>query len=612
MPYIPESGLASLTCETLGPKVKYRSTDMTDTGVKMFKLVFGSVFLTVALGACATSSASNEGNSLPGMFQDAGGTEEEFSSSYFGQYLAGREALREQDANAALLYFDEALRNRESDNVLLGLTLQAALAKGDVQRAKALAPKVVGQSEDNSTANLVLAIEALRQKDFPAAQSYLEKTGDNGFNVLLKPLLMAWIKLGQGQTDTAIAELDALDKYNGFDALKQYQIALLSDVSGNRARADEEYAKALEGPSGRAVRLVQSYGSYLDRTGRREEARKIFEDYIQQYPLSPTIHLELVDLASGSPLTPVVENAVDGAAEALYSAASIIGQERAVGVAATYIYFALDLKPDFPMARILLAETAEDRGRWQEALNLYSEVKAQSAHGRNAQIRAAWATYKLGNIDEAKAMLESVAASYPKDIEALVVLADVSRDSKDWVTAAEDYGRAIDRLPDFQQRHWSLFYARGIAYEQSKQWPLAEADLIKSLELQPDHPQVLNYLAYSWVDRNENLEQAKDMLIKAVSLRPRDGFIVDSLGWLYYRLGDYDDAVTQLEKAVSLEAADPTITDHLADAYWRVGRREEARYQWQRALWLEPSTELAPLIREKLKSGLQDDIKAEK
>ena len=239
-------------------------------------------------------------------------------------------------------------------------------------------------------------------------------------------------------------------------------------------------------------------------------------------------------------------------------------------------------------------------------------VKAQSAHGRNAQVRAAWATYKLGDIDEAKTMLEAVAASYPKDIEALVVLADVSRDAKDWKTAAQDYGRAIDRLPALERRHWSLFYARGIAYEQSKQWPLAEADLVKSLELQPDHPQVLNYLAYSWVDRNENLEQAKDMLIKAVSLRPRDGFIVDSLGWLYYRLGDYNDAVIQLEKAVSLEAADPTITDHLADAYWRVGRREEARYQWQRALWLDPSTELAPLIREKLKAGLKDDIKAEK
>ncbi|MEX1037151.1 MAG: hypothetical protein WDZ54_14470, partial [Sneathiella sp.] len=339
----------------------------------MFKLVFGGVFLTVALGACAASSASNEGSSLPGMFQDAGGTTDEFPSSYFGEYLAGREALREQDAAAALSYFDDALRDRESDGVLLNIALQAALAKGDVQRATALAPKVVEQIEDSSTAYLVLALDALRKNDFTGAQTHLEKTGDNGFNVLLKPLLMSWIRLGQGQTEAAIAELDALDKYNGFDALKQYQTALLSDVSKDRALADAEYAKALAGPSGRAVRLVQSYGAYLDRTGRRDEIRKLFDDYIEQYPLSPTIQLELVDLEAGRSLTPIVKNAIDGAAEALYSAASIIGQERAVGVAATYIYFALELKPDFPMARVLLAETAEDRGRWQEALKLYSE-----------------------------------------------------------------------------------------------------------------------------------------------------------------------------------------------------------------------------------------------
>lgn len=584
---------------------------MADAGVKKYKTVFGGVILTVALGACAANSASSERDVVPNAFQDAGGTADAFPSSYFGEYLAGREALREQDAAVALDYFENALRQQKDDSILLGIALQAALAKGDIQRAIALAPEVVKGEGDNSSAYLVLAIDALSRKDFTLAEENLAKTENTGFNVLLKPLLMAWIKLGQGMTDAAIAELDALDKYNGFDALKQYQAALLADVSMDRARADAQYAKSLAGPSGRAVRLVQSYGAYLDRTGRRDEVRALFEDYLDKYPLSPTIQIEMEDLEADRPLEPIVSSPLDGAAEALYSAASIIGQERAVGVAATYIYFALLLEPNFPMARVLLAETAEDRDKWQEALDLYSDINPQSPYGKNAQIRAAWATYKLGRKDEAKSRLEAVASEYPDDIESLVVLADVSRDAKDWAQAARDYGRAIDRLPTFEERHWSLFYARGIAYEQSKQWPLAEADLLKSLELRPDHPQVLNYLAYSWVDRNENLEEAKDMLIKAVSLRPRDGFIVDSLGWLYYRLGEYQNAVIQLEKAVSLEAADPTITDHLADAYWRVGRREEARYQWQRALWLDPADDQVPLITEKLKNGIKDDVKAQ-
>ncbi|MBO0332174.1 tetratricopeptide repeat protein [Sneathiella sp. CAU 1612] len=587
-------------------------TEMAGAGVSKFKLVWGGFILAAALGACAANSASSERHALPDSFQDAGGTAEMFPSSYLGEYLAGREALREQDASAALEYFEDALRVRSDDGVLLNIALQAALSKGDLKRAISLAPKVIEQDEDGSTAYLVLAINALHQKDYDGARSNLEKTAENGFNVLLKPLLMSWIKLGQGNVDGAFAELNALDKYNGFEALKQYQSALLSDVSGDRKLADQNYQAALSGPSGRAVRLVQAYGSYLDRTGRRNDVKKLFDDYIERFPLSPTIRLELAELDAGRPLTPIAKDPIEGAAEALYSAASIIGQERAVGVAATYIYFALQLKPDFPMARMLLAETAEDRDKWQEAFDLYSQINPNSAYGKNAQIRTAWVAYRLGRTEEAKERLEAVANSYPEDIEALVVLADVGRDSKNWDEAARNYGRAIERLPEFHERHWSLFYARGIAYEQSKKWPLAEADLLKSLELQPDHPQVLNYLAYSWVDRNENLEKAKDMLIKAVSLRPRDGFIVDSLGWLYYRLGEYDDAVAQLEKAVSLEAADPTITDHLADAYWRVGRREEARYQWQRALWLDPSEEQIPVIREKLKSGLKDDIKAQK
>ncbi|MCF8467674.1 MAG: tetratricopeptide repeat protein [Sneathiella sp.] len=579
--------------------------------MRILKAVVGGIFLTAALGACASYSASSEQDMLPRAFQDAGGTTDIFPSSYFGEYLAGREAMREQDADAALAYFDDALRQKSGDGVLLANALQAALAKGDIEKAVKLAPEVVRTDGDNSAAYLTLAIDALHRKEFRAAKDNLEKTGDNGFNVLLKPLLAAWITLGEGDAEAALADLDALDKYNGFEALKAYQAALLADISGRSEFADQQYVKAMAGPSGRAVRLVQSYGAYLDRQGRRDEAKMLFEDYLETYPLSPTIKLELADLAAGRSLKPIINDPVDGAAEALYSAASIIGQERAVGVAATYIYFALVLKPDFPVARMLLAETAEDRGKWWEALELYRQINPQSAYGENAKIRAAWATYKLGRADEATVMLEAAAADYPAEIEALVILADLNRDMKNWKEAARNYGRAIDRLPTLEDRHWSLFYARGIAYEQSKQWPLAEADLLKALKLRPDHPQVLNYLAYSWVDRHENLDKAKEMLIKAVSLRPQDGYIVDSLGWLYYRLGEYGNAVVQLEKAVSLEGADPTITDHLADAYWRVGRRDEARYQWQRALWLNPAEDQIPLIKQKLKSGLKDDLKAE-
>ncbi|TNE35219.1 MAG: tetratricopeptide repeat protein, partial [Alphaproteobacteria bacterium] len=496
---------------------------------------------------------------------------------------------------------------------LIHLALQAALAGGDMERALQLAPEAIkSEKGGDSAAYLVLSLDALRQKDYRTALDNLEKTSDSGFNVLLKPMLKAWVDLGLGNVTAAMSDLDSLDKYSGFEALKSYHLALLADVSGNKDLADKEYVTAIKGPSGRAVRLVQSYGAYLVRNGDKAGALKMFNDYLQAYPLSPSIKALKEDLLAGKNIPALVTSPVNGAAEALYSMASVIGQERAVGVAATYSYFALMLKPDFPVAQVMLAETAEDRGKWQEALDLYGRVDPSSAYYKDAKIRSAWSIYKLGRPEDAVEKLNQIAKDYPDDIEALVALADMSREQKLWKEAAHEYSRAIDRLNGDEVRHWSLFYARGIAYEQSKQWPLAEADLLKALKLQPNHPQVMNYLAYSWVDRDENLGKAKEMLIKAVALRPRDGYIVDSLGWLYYRMGDFKDAVAQLEKAVSLEAADPTINDHLGDALWRVGRREEARYQWQRSLWLNPSADQIPLIREKLKNGLKDDIKAEK
>jgi Flp pilus assembly protein TadD len=185
-----------------------------------------------------------------------------------------------------------------------------------------------------------------------------------------------------------------------------------------------------------------------------------------------------------------------------------------------------------------------------------------------------------------------------------VQLGNLLRRDEEYEGAESAYSRAIDRLGTPEREDWTLFYARGIAYERTKQWPKAEADFLRALELEPEQPFVLNYLGYSWVDQGMRLDEARDMLDRAVALRPDDGFIVDSVGWVHYRLGEYPQAVESLERAVELEPGDPVINDHLGDAYWRVGRQREARYQWQRALSLEPDEELIETIEQKLRSGL--------
>jgi Flp pilus assembly protein TadD len=200
--------------------------------------------------------------------------------------------------------------------------------------------------------------------------------------------------------------------------------------------------------------------------------------------------------------------------------------------------------------------------------------------------------------------LEELAGAAPERIDALVQLGDLRRHDENYAAAEDAYSRAIARIGEPRREHWTLLYARGIAYERTKRWPEAEADFLKALELEPEQPFVLNYLGYSWVDMGMHLDRAKGMLNRAVELRPDDGYIVDSLGWVYFRVGEYDKAVTRLERAVELEPGDPVINDHLGDAYWRVGRQREARYQWQRVLTLDPEEDVIADVEQKLRSGL--------
>lgn len=568
------------------------------------KILVPSVVLMGLLVAC--SSANTE--QIPQSFLDEGGVAEMSPPSYEGRYLAGRQAFREKNTKAAGEYFEGALEVHSEDDILLRNAFQVALANGDLPRALELAQEINTRNTPNTdAANLVLGIDAIAKKDFDAALTFLQKTKATGFNILLKPVLTSWVHLGLGDVDTALKTLDDLDKYEGFKVLKSYHLALLAHVSGKTELARSQYTIAMKGPASRAVRLIQSHGAFLSEQGDNAGARTLFEEYQKKYPLSPTIGKLLEDLDAGKTVIAPISDPLSGAAEALYSSATIVGRDKANGVAATYAHFALMLKPDLEIAYALLAEISEDQKKWQQALDFYAHVPDTSPYSNNAKIRSSWINYKLGHTEQAIKNLEKMARDNPGGIEALVVLADLNRDLKKWDQAANAYGRAIDNIGVATSRLWSLHYARGIAYERLNKWPEAEADLLKALEFQPDHPQILNYLGYSWADRGENLEGAKNMLVKAVSLRPRDGYIVDSLGWLYYRVKDYENATIQLEKAVALQPEDPTINDHLGDAYWRVNRRDEARYQWQRALWLDPDEKLIPVIQDKLDSGLPKD-----
>ena len=265
------------------------------------------------------------------------------------------------------------------------------------------------------------------------------------------------------------------------------------------------------------------------------------------------------------------------------------------------------MEPDLTVARLSLADMLASDRRDAEALALYRGIKRGTPLYFSARLRIAEVLRETDQLDDAVKELDMLASEWPGRPEPLATKGDFLRSADRFGDAVKAYDGAIARVGKIEPTDWSLFYARGVALERSGQWPRAESDFLEALKLSPDQPSVLNYLGYSWVDRGENLDKAREMIERAVALRPNDGYIVDSLGWAYFKLGRYGEAVTQLERAVELKPEDSVINDHLGDAFWRIGRKLEATFQWQHAKDLGPDPEERDKIVKKLESGMPAD-----
>jgi tetratricopeptide (TPR) repeat protein len=210
--------------------------------------------------------------------------------------------------------------------------------------------------------------------------------------------------------------------------------------------------------------------------------------------------------------------------------------------------------------------------------------------------------------DEAKELLNSLFIDH-NDVKALIQIGDMYRRQEEYQSALNIYNQAVSHLGEaVPDEYWFVLYGRGMAYEREGQWEQAEADLKAALVYRPNHPYLLNYLGYGWAEQGMQLDKALELIEKAVRLKPRDGYIQDSMGWVLYRMGEFEEAVPYLETAVELLPYDPTINDHLGDAYWMVDRTVEARYQWERAKNHEEDELLLDVIGAKIKYGLDDAI----
>jgi tetratricopeptide (TPR) repeat protein len=527
-------------------------------------------------------------------------------SSSAGSYLAARHASVERDAAAAAVYYRAALRNDPRNSEILNRAFLAVLANGEVDEATKLAERVIQVDRNDRIARLVLGVRALKHKQYPAARRELAQSVRGPITDLAATLLSAWTQATPGEAKVAVDNIDKLTGAEWYAIFKDLHAALILDLAGQRKEAAKRYDRAYKLDSS-ALRVVQAYASHLARLGRRDEALKVYATFDASLPRHPLIVEAMADLKAGKRLPLVVETPQAGAAEVLYGLGAALGRRGGEDLGLVYLQLALYLVPQHPLALLSLADLYEAMKKPALAIKTYERVPLSSPLQRNALIQSALALDTLDRTEEAKASLEKLIAAHPNDLEAIMALGNVERGRKQFAECAETYTKGVDTLTKDEKSNWVIYYFRGICFERAKQWPKAEADLKKSLELFPDQPHVLNYLGYSWVDQGINLDEGMQMIKRAVEQRADDGYIVDSLGWAYYRLGNYEEAVKHLDRAVELKPEDPTINDHLGDAYWRVGRTLEAQFQWSHARDLKPEPEELVKIERKLKSGLPDD-----
>jgi tetratricopeptide (TPR) repeat protein len=530
----------------------------------------------------------------------------EVGESPSGNFLAAIVAGAERDTHAASTFFREALRDDPRNPELAERAFVAALANGNMQEAFPLAARILARDPNNGLAHLALGVEAIKAHKYDKARAVLSVSARDRRHDITSTLLNAWTFAGSKDKRRALAAIDVL-REDAFLVFRDYHAALVADLIGDKAEAAKRY-KAAYGGEKNTLRLVDAYGRFLASQGNRDEARRIYKAFEDVSPGHPIVVAALADLDAGKPLTPFVRTPEEGAAEVLYGLGAVGGRQGDELASLIYLRLSLYLSPGNSLATITLADIYERMKQEEAAIELYDSVSPEGPLRVNADIQAALLLETLGKSKEASDHLQTVVDAHPKDQEALTALGNLQRSRKLFAESVSTYTRVLELQPRSEKGQWLLYYYRGIANERRKNWPSAEADLKKALELFPDQPLVLNYLGYSWVDQGVNLDEAFKMLRRAVDLRSRDGYVVDSLGWAYYRLGRYDEAVRELEKAIDLKPSDPVINDHLGDAYWRVGRKLEAQFQWNHARDLGPDPDDLPKILDKIKTGLSDSL----
>ena len=530
-----------------------------------------------------------------------------------GSYLAASQADVGDDYAAAADYYRRALVFDPDNLAMLQNAAVAEVAAGDMATAERLANQLIEEVPTSPIAILVVLAQSLSEGDFAKAQKVIDQAGPEA-NPLLTGLIGGWIAAGRDDFTEAQRRFDAMNANEALAAYGRYHKALALALAGDFVTAQTILAGGEAGPLHLSRAAIIAHAQILAQIDRSDEAIALLDEAVAGgFPDATLIDLrDRLKAGEEVPFTQITK-AQDGAAEAFLTMAEGLNAPESGRLAIIYARLAQAIRPDLTEAALVASEALAREGQFALANEALAGIGPDSPWYVTAQIRLAANQREAGDADGAIATLQALAKDRPDQLEVQAALGDNLRMSERFAEAAEAYGAAIALLGAPQPAQWGLYYSRAISYERSGQWPQAEPDFREALKLAPDQPMVQNYLGYSLVEQQRDLDEALGLIQAAVSEEPDNGFITDSLGWVLYRLGRYDEAVSPMLRAVELEPVDPVINDHLGDVLWKVGRKREATFQWKRALSFGPSEDLdMDRVRRKLDVGLDQVLNDEK
>jgi tetratricopeptide (TPR) repeat protein len=536
------------------------------------------------------------------------------AQSIAGPYLAARSAAMQNDFDDAASYFTRALARDPTNVSLMENALVAQMALGRVDRALPIAQALQRAGQTSQVAQLVLTTDAIERGEYEKFTQSLAE--GEGVGPLVDGLIRAWAFMGLGQVSEALTAFDEIATQPGLQGFAMFHKAMALASVGDFEGAEEIFAADTAGAALQTRRGVLARAEILSQLERTEDGLEMLQRMFTG-ATDPEIDRIVASLEAGEAVPfSTITTPQDGFAEVFYTVAAALRSEAGAEFTILYAQVARALRPDHVDVVLLTAELFESLNQFDSAIEVYKQVPASHGAYHAAELGRADALRRADRPEQAIEVLEQLSRSHGDLAIVQTSLGDALRQQDRFEDAVSAYDKAVELSQATGGPNWFLLYARAICLERIGNWEAAEADFRAALELNPNQPQVLNYLGYSLVEQQVKLEEALEMIERAVAASPDSGYIVDSLGWALYRLGRYEEAVPQMERAVELLAVDPVVNDHLGDVYWAVGRVREARFQWMRALSFvdqgESNEDVDPdRIRRKLEVGLDQVLSDE-